>query len=89
MAYRIPCVCTDREGVCTDREGSVPRVRRRDRESGASSASPASRDREGVPADHRISGEPIARRRGVLGNAAKLGFRRVSTLRDDDSDRVI
>jgi len=36
-----------------------------------------------------LSAEPIAWSHGVLENAANLAIRRVSTLSDNDSDRVI
>ncbi len=41
------------------------------------------------PAGSGLSAEPIVRSRDVLGNAANLAIRRVSTLRESDSDRVI
>jgi hypothetical protein len=41
------------------------------------------------PAGSALSAEPIIRSRGVLGNAANLTIRRVSTLGDSDSDRAL
>jgi Uncharacterised protein family (UPF0261) len=43
----------------------------------------------GISAGLRLSAEPIVRSRGVLGDAANHATRRVSTLRDNDSDRAI